>query len=119
MNRASRKRANKRRRLIEAEQVTKGIVWGILNGWHREAEYRGRMAFEGVEGRKINQIAPAVWALYRAKLSEARRLEECCPEVPVVEELAEYCRRAIARHTEPATVHRTFLIGPGVARLRT
>lgn len=118
MNRAARKRANKRRRLIEAGQVTKGIAWGILNSWQREAEHRGRIAFEGGAAHKSSQTAQAVWALYRAKLEEARQLEECCPEVPVVEELAEYCRRAIARHTESATMHRTFMIGPGVARAR-
>ncbi|MBU0596443.1 hypothetical protein KJ567_07155 [Candidatus Bipolaricaulota bacterium] len=147
MNRAARRRANRRQRRIEAGEVTDGDLRRILNGWRREADYRARAAFDGT-AYGDERVVPAVWDLYRAKLAEARRLEsmrqalrarsalagrkaekagrlnaahearESCSEIPVDEELAEYCRRAIARYTEPATVHRTFLIGPGVAMVR-
>lgn len=131
---------------VAAGKVTESYLRRILDGWRKEAAYRARVAFGDVEGD--SHAIPAVWALYRAKLQEARRLEpvrkamrsrniqkarreekaghfveatrlrESCPEVPVDELLAEYCRRAIARYTEPATVRRTFMVGPGVALVR-
>lgn len=147
MNRAARRRANRRQQQIEAGEISDAVLQRILNSWRREAEYRARAAFDGTTCGE-ERVAPAVWQLYRAKLTEARRLEtvrqalhaknvaaghkaqttgkqraahearETCSEIPVDEELAEFCRRAIARYTEPATVHRTFMVGPGVARAR-
>jgi len=147
MSRASRRRADRRRRRLETGRITEGDIRRILEGWRKEAEYRARVAFGDFEDGVV-RVAPAVWALYRSKLPEAMQLEafrrefvasklgdarragkagdektamklrEKASGISVYEELAEYCRRAIARHTEPATVHRTFMIGPGVALVR-
>ena len=113
MNRALRRRENRRTRLIEAGQITERIVWRILNGWQREAEYRARVAFVGGESGDNAQDVPAVWDLKDAKLAEAQRFEQRCPEVPAVEELHEYCRRAIAKYTERSPLNRS-IVGPGL-----
>ena len=147
MNRAARRRINNRRRRLEDGQATEGDLRRILEGWRKEAERRAQVAFGDAESG-VEQVTPTVWALYRSKHEEAARLEslrlelmarkledarraekagdektamtfrEKASGIPVCEELAEFCRRAIAKYTEPATMHRTFMIGPGVALVR-
>lgn len=143
--RSSRRRVCKRRRRIEAGNITQGEIRRILDNWRKEAEYRARIAF----GEGCGRTGPAVWALYRAKLQEAIRLEkvrraimsgniqkarmaeqagnlveaqrlkESCSQIAVDQELAEFCRRAIAKYTDPASNRRKFILGMDVCMVRT
>lgn len=142
MNRAARRRINNRRRRLEAGEFTAHDLCHTLKGWAREAERRARIAFGDAEDG-VDQVTPAVWALYRSKLPEAMRLEAFRVELvdqklqdarraekagdaetaakrraeaagmPVPEELAEYCRRAVARYMPDQKVH----LGPARPRV--
>jgi len=142
MGRASRRRAERRRRRLEAGEFTEGDLRRFLSDMQKEAEYRARVAFGEAEDG-VSRVAPAVWALYRSKLPEAMRLESFRLELvarkledarraekagddktateiraeaagmPVPEELAEYCRRAVARHMPHQKVH----LGPARPRV--
>ena len=142
MGRASRRRTERRRRRLEAGEFTEGDLRRFLSDMQKEAEYRARVAFGEIEDG-ASRVAPAVWALYRSKLPEAMRLEAFRLELvakkleevrrakkagadktateirakaagtPVPEELAEYCRRAVARYMPGQKVH----LGPGRPRV--
>lgn len=141
MGRASRRRAERRRRRMESGEFTEGDLRRFLSNMQTEAEYRARVAFGEIEDG-ASRVAPTVWALYRSKLPEAMQLEAFRLELvdqklqdarraekagddetaakrraeaagmPVPEELAEYCRRAVARYMPDQKVH----LGP--SRLR-
>jgi len=108
IGRASRRRASRRRKRINVGDLTRGNVWQMLSCWQREAEHRARVAFEESDKQNQDQVVPAVWALYRAKVVEARTMQELYPEIAAVEELREYCRRAVARYMDP----RMIRLGP-------
>ena len=142
MGRASRRRAERRRRRMESGEFNEGDLRRFLSDMQKEAEYRARVAFGEIEDG-ASRVAPAVWALYRSKLPEAMRLETFRLELvarkledarraekagddkmatqlraqavgmPVPEELAEYCRRAIARYMPDQKVH----LGPARPRV--
>ena len=142
MGRASRRRTERRRRRLEAGEFTEGDLRRFLSDMQKEAEYRARVAFGEIEDG-ASRVAPAVWALYRSKLPEAMRLEAFRLELvarkledarraekasddktatklrteaagmPVPEELAEYCRRAVARYMPDQKVH----LGPARPRV--
>lgn len=142
MGRASRRRVERRRRRLEAGEFTEGDLRRFLSEMQKEAAYRARVAFGELEDG-LDCVAPAVWALYRSKLTEAVRLEAFRLELvarkladarraekagdgktaanlraeaagaPVPDELAEYCRRAVARYMPGQKVH----LGPARPRV--
>ena len=137
MGRASRRRADRRRRRLKVGQFTAGDLRRFLADMRKEAEYRARAAFGDAEDG-IERVTPAVWELYRSKRQEAARLESFRLEVlarkledarraekagdwktaaeirakaagmPVHEEMAEHCRRAVARYMP----HQKVRLGP-------
>jgi hypothetical protein len=138
IGREARRRANNRRKRIETGEITEGDLRLILESWRKEAEYRARVAFVG-HPDGASRIVPAVWDLYYARLKEAKRLElvrkairsknieearaaedaedfkkakrlkEACSEIPVDEELASYCYKAIAKYCRGALQTRPLM----------
>jgi hypothetical protein len=107
MNRASRKRANRRKKVIQdllARRDRDGyikLVSELLDQWVRQAEFRARVAFRCAQKTYENgQTIPAVWDIYRKKLLEAQVLEAINPETKMVERLREICRQAVARQMD-------------------
>ena len=114
MGRASRKRANRRKKAIlslrqsEDETRFKWKINQLLAQWTRQAEFRARTEFLRKNQSYDNgQPIPDVWDLYRRKLTEAKIYG-------IQDSLAEICRQALARYMESQKVRLVKLFnGPG------